>query len=78
MIRLIPFLLCYTNEFRYGAGPGTISCGIKTWSDSTDVFTSTEDYGICLSSDLSTTETNYFTIKLRSDTTYSLFETTLD
>ena len=73
------FSLCYTNEFRYGAGPGHLSRTIKTWSNSTDVFTSTEeDYPICLSSDLSTIETNYFTIELRSDTAYSLFETTLD
>ena len=74
------FSLSYVNEFKYGAGPGYICCGIKTWSNSTDVFTSTEDFPICLSSSLSTAETNYFTIKLISDTTggYGLFETTQD
>ena len=74
------FSLSYVNEFKYGSGPGYIFCGIKTWSNSTDVFTSTEDFPICLSSSLSTAETNYFTIKLISDTTdgYGLFETTQD
>ena len=76
------FSLSYVNEFKYGSGPGYIFCGIKTWSNSTDVFTSTEDFPICLSSSLSTAETNYFTIKLRSDTTGGggpgLFETTQD
>ena len=78
------FSLSYTKEnislYSHGSGPGTISCGIKTWSNSIDVFTSTEDFPICLSSSLSTAETNYFTIKLISDTTdgYGLFETTQD
>ena len=76
------FSLSYVNEFKYGSGPGYIFCGIKTWSNSTDVFTSTEDFPICLSSSLSTAETNYFTIKLRSDTSGGgypgLFETTQD
>ena len=74
------FSLSYVNEFKYGSGPGYIFCGIKTWSNSTDVFTSTEDFPICLSSSLSTAETNYFTIKLRNDTTGGpgLFETTQD
>ena len=76
------FSLSYTKEkvsiYNLGANPGYISCGIKTWSNSTDVFTSTEDYSICSRLELFPAETNYFTIKLRSDTTFRLFETTQD
>ena len=75
------FSLSYKMDIEYGAGPGTLHCEIKTWSDSEDVFTNTINSGIsgvCLSSELSETEINYFTIKLLSDTIYNSFETTLD
>ena len=81
------FSLSYKMDIEYGAGPGTLQCEIKTWSDSEDVFTNTINSGIsgvCLSSELSETEINYFTIKLLSDTIYidrdtiyNSFETTM-